>query len=41
VLTRFLRDHPLVHLDIVSDGKLSDIVADGFDAGIRLEEAVS
>ncbi|MDM0089276.1 MULTISPECIES: LysR family transcriptional regulator [unclassified Variovorax] len=40
VLTRFLRDHPLVHLDIVSDGKLSDIVADGFDAGIRLEEAV-
>ncbi|WP_028602432.1 LysR family transcriptional regulator [Ottowia thiooxydans] len=40
VLMRFLHDHPLVHLDIVSDGKLSDIVAGGFDAGIRLAEAV-
>ncbi|MET4575975.1 LysR family transcriptional regulator [Ottowia thiooxydans] len=39
-LMRFLREHPLVHLDIVSDGKLSDIVAGGFDAGIRLGEAV-
>lgn len=40
VLARFLRQYPQVHLDIVSDGKLSDIVADGFDAGIRLAEAV-
>ncbi|MCV9909356.1 LysR family transcriptional regulator [Brucella sp. HL-2] len=40
VLARFLRDYPQVHLDIVSDGRLSDIVADGFDAGIRLAEAV-
>ncbi|HVR49044.1 MAG TPA: LysR family transcriptional regulator [Pseudorhodoferax sp.] len=40
VFTRFLREHPLVHLDIVSDGRLSDIVAEGFDAGIRLAEAV-
>ncbi|HZF83752.1 MAG TPA: LysR family transcriptional regulator [Burkholderiaceae bacterium] len=40
VLAQFLRDHPQVHLDIVSDGKLSDIVADGFDAGIRLADAV-
>ncbi len=36
VLARFLREHPQVHLDIVTDGKLSDIVAGGFDAGIRL-----
>ncbi|MBP2511281.1 DNA-binding transcriptional LysR family regulator [Agrobacterium tumefaciens] len=40
VLARFLREYPQVHLDIVSDGKLSDIVASGFDAGIRLAEAV-
>lgn len=40
VLASFLRKHPQVHLDIVSDGKLSDIVADGFDVGIRLAEAV-
>jgi len=40
VLARFLREHPLVHLDIVTDGKLSDITADRFDAGIRLAEAV-
>jgi DNA-binding transcriptional LysR family regulator len=40
VLARFLREYPQVHLDIVNDGRLSDIVADGFDAGIRLAEAV-
>lgn len=40
VLARFLQKYPQVHLDIVSDGRLSDIVADGFDAGIRLAEAV-
>ncbi|WP_448950742.1 LysR substrate-binding domain-containing protein [Labrys neptuniae] len=40
VLARFVRDYPQVHLDIVSDGTLGDIVAAGFDAGIRLAEAV-
>lgn len=40
VLARFLRENPQVRLDIVTDGKLSDIVAGGFDAGIRLAEAV-
>lgn len=40
ILARFLRDHPLVQLDIVTDGRLSDIVAEGFDAGIRLANAV-
>ncbi|ROU06447.1 LysR family transcriptional regulator [Lysobacter enzymogenes] len=41
LLARFLREHPQVRLDLVSDGRLSDIVADGFDAGIRLAEAVA
>lgn len=40
VLARFLGEYPRVHLDIVCDGRLSDIVANGFDAGIRLAEVV-
>ncbi|CAI0709471.1 D-malate degradation protein R [Serratia entomophila] len=40
LLARFLAAYPQVHLDIVCDGKLSDIVAEGFDAGIRLADAV-
>lgn len=40
LLARFVRTYPQVHLDIVCDGKLGDVVADGFDAGIRLFEAV-
>ena len=37
-LGRFHRAHPDVTLDIVIDDGLSDIVADGFDAGIRVGE---
>lgn len=40
LLADFLRAYPHIHLDIVCDGKLSDIVAEGFDAGIRLADAV-
>lgn len=40
ILARFLRAYPQIHLEIVSDGRLSNIVAEGFDAGIRLAEAV-
>ncbi len=40
ILAQFLERYPQVHLDIVSDGRLSDIVGEGFDAGIRLAEAV-
>lgn len=40
ILAQFLDKYPQVHLDIICDGKLSDIVADGFDAGIRLAEDV-
>ncbi|QUY51035.1 LysR family transcriptional regulator [Serratia plymuthica] len=40
LLARFLAAYPQIHLDIVCDGKLSDIIADGFDAGIRLADAV-
>jgi len=40
ILGDFVEQFPQVHLDIVSDGSLGDIVSEGFDAGIRLIEAV-
>jgi DNA-binding transcriptional LysR family regulator len=36
VLTRY----PELHLDLVTDGRLVDIVKEGFDAGVRLAESV-
>ena len=36
----FLRRFPNMHLDIVAEGRLVDIVAEGFDAGVRLEDSV-
>ncbi len=40
VVPTFLTRYPEVELDLVSDGKLVDIVEQGFDAGVRLGEAV-
>jgi DNA-binding transcriptional LysR family regulator len=40
VVPAFLAQHPEMALDLVTDGRLVDIVAEGFDAGIRLGEAV-
>lgn len=40
VVPDFLRRHPRVALDLVSDNRLVDIIAGGFDAGVRLREAV-
>ena len=40
VLPRFRTLYPDVHVDLVSQSKLVDIVAEGFDAGIRLAEAL-
>ena len=37
---RFLARYPAMALDLVTEGRLIDIVAEGFDAGIRLGEAV-
>lgn len=34
----FLRRHPAIDLEIVVDAALVDIVAEGFDAGVRYEE---
>nr|WP_206121036.1 LysR family transcriptional regulator [Rhizobium leguminosarum] len=40
VVPRFLDLYPDVELDLVSEGRLVDIVEQGFDAGIRLLETV-
>lgn len=37
---QFLTRYPYVELDLVSEGRLVDIVEKGFDAGIRLAESV-
>ena len=36
----FRERYPSIKLDLISDGKLSDITQDGFDAGIRLGESL-
>ena len=40
VVPGFLERHPRVRLDLMSQNRLIDIVAEGFDAGVRLREAV-
>ena len=40
VIPRFLALYPEMAVDLVAEGRLIDIVADGFDAGVRLGEQV-
>jgi DNA-binding transcriptional LysR family regulator len=40
VVPTFLARYPDMHVDLVTEGRLVDIVAEGFDAGIRLTESV-
>lgn len=35
IILSFLRRYPLVHVDLVTEGRLVDIVAAGFDMGLR------
>ncbi|MEW9570780.1 LysR family transcriptional regulator [Rhodanobacter sp. Si-c] len=37
---RYAQRYPGVHIDLVSESRMIDIVAEGFDAGIRLAESV-
>lgn len=39
-VARYCRDFPQMHLDLVADDRLVDVVADGFDAGIRYGDRV-
>lgn len=40
LLGEYLQRYPAVTLDIVTEGRLVDIVTEGFDAGLRLEHLV-
>lgn len=40
VVPRFLKRYPGMALDLVSEGRLVDIVEQGFDAGVRLGESI-
>jgi DNA-binding transcriptional LysR family regulator len=40
-LKRFLPDHPDINVEIIVDHGLTDIVAEGYDAGVRLGEQVA
>jgi DNA-binding transcriptional LysR family regulator len=40
VLPAFRARHPRVEVEIVADNRFVDIVADGYDAGVRLHEAI-
>jgi DNA-binding transcriptional LysR family regulator len=40
LLLKFLRRYPQVHLDIVTEGRIVDIVAEGFDLGLRSADLV-
>jgi DNA-binding transcriptional LysR family regulator len=39
-LPKFLLDHPDISVEVIVEDRLIDLVAGGFDAGIRLSEAV-
>ncbi len=40
LVLEFLRRFPAVHVDLVTEGRLVDIVADGFDLGVRAADLV-
>jgi DNA-binding transcriptional LysR family regulator len=40
LVLEFLRRYPQVHVDLVTEGRLVDIVADGFDLGVRAADLV-
>lgn len=40
LILEFVRRYPQVHVDLVTEGRLVDIVADGFDIGIRSADLV-
>lgn len=40
LVIEFIRRNPQVHVDLVTEGRLVDIVADGFDLGVRVKDLV-
>lgn len=40
LVLEFLRRYPQVHVDLVTEGRLVDIVAEGFDLDVRVADLV-
>lgn len=40
LILEYLRRYPQVHIDLVTEGRLLDVVADGFDLGVRSADFV-
>jgi len=40
MILKFLRLYPQVHIDLVTEGRLVDVVAEGFDFGVRTRDLV-
>ena len=40
LILKFLRLYPQVHIDLVTEGRLVDVVAEGFDFGVRTRDLV-
>lgn len=40
LILRFLRLYPQVHIDLVTEGRLVDVVAEGFDLGVRTRDLI-
>lgn len=40
ILTDFMRAYPTICVDLVTDDRFVDLIAEGFDAGLRLGEAL-
>jgi DNA-binding transcriptional LysR family regulator len=40
LVLEYIRRYPDVHVDVVTEGRLVDIVADGFDFGVRMADLV-
>ena len=40
ILPRFLASHPRIDVEVVFEDRLVDIIAEGYDAGIRLTESI-
>lgn len=40
VILKFLRAYPQVHIDLVTEGRLRDVVGEGFDLGVRSADLV-
>ncbi len=41
LIARFLKAYPDVQVEVMDDNALVDVVADGYDAGVRFGESIA